>query len=167
MKGLGPVALALVAAFAIIMIEGIILNVFIFKMIGFKESALEEEYIYSVNKVEAIKRGLPYALYYSYREALNRAGVDDISKISDLSELEENVTIIFNEYRKKLENITNVVVPAGKIEIKVNSSEVEVSFFSDSLISYSYSSSSLKFVIKENPNVTIQIVNNELIENFY
>jgi hypothetical protein len=120
-----------------------------------------------VNKVEAIKRGLPYALYYSYREALNRAGVDDISKISDLSELEENVTIIFNEYRKKLENITNVVVPAGKIEIKVNSSEVEVSFFSDSLISYSYSSSSLKFVIKENPNVTIQIVNNELIENFY
>jgi hypothetical protein len=167
MKGLGPVALALVAAFAIIMIEGIILNVFIFKMIGFKESALEGEYISAVNKVEAIKRGLPYALYYSYREALNRAGINDISLISDLSGLEENVTIIFNEYRKKVEERTNVVVPTGKIEIKANPSEVEVSFFSNSLISYSYSSSSLNFVIKENPNVTIKVVNNELIENFY
>jgi len=167
MKGLGPIAVALVAAFAIIMIEGIILNVFVFKMIGFKESTLEEEYISAVNKVEAIKRGLPYALYYSYKEALKRAGVNDISGISDLGELEKNVTIIFNEYRKKVEEKTNIVIPAGKIEIKTSSSGVEVSFSSSSLISYSYSSSSLNFVIKENPNVTIQIVNNELTEKFY
>jgi hypothetical protein len=120
-----------------------------------------------VNKVEAIKRGLPYALYYSYKEALKRAGVNDISGISDLGELEKNVTIIFNEYRKKVEEKTNIVIPAGKIEIKTSSSGVEVSFSSSSLISYSYSSSSLNFVIKENPNVTIQIVNNELTEKFY
>jgi len=75
MKGIGPVAIALVVAFFLVGLVGLIGHTMFGATVERSISAQETEVIRAVNKLEMVKIGLPYALEYSFQQA-----VYDVSK---------------------------------------------------------------------------------------
>jgi hypothetical protein len=69
------VAIVLIGAVALLSIEAIFFNIAIGKTVFFSIAAKETEIIHAVNQLEAVKIGLPYALEYSFYQA-----VYDVSK---------------------------------------------------------------------------------------
>jgi hypothetical protein len=69
------VAIVLIGAVALLSIEAIFFNIAIGKTVFFSIAAKETEVIHAVNQLEAVKIGLPYALEYSFYQA-----VYDVSK---------------------------------------------------------------------------------------
>jgi hypothetical protein len=162
MKGI--IEIALVAVVAIIVAEGFFLNSLIGKQVTLKQTAKEIEIIQSVNKLESVKRGLPYSLYYSFQEALKTGGYDSFSQVGNKKEFEENVSIIFDEYRQELKQISNINIPDGRIELSYDEDELTLTFSSQGLITYEYSSDDFSFKIFDNPNTTVKIKSGELLE---
>jgi hypothetical protein len=159
-KAVAPIAI--VAVVAIIMIVGFILNVFIGSERNKEEIAQEIQIIKAINAVESVKRGLPYALYYSYSEALKRDGHTSFSQVENKDDFKANILSVFQEYMDELEEKSSITVPGGDIALSSSGSELAISFSSSTLLTYEYSSSELSFKISENPNVTIQIENEQL-----
>ncbi|MEM5853176.1 MAG: hypothetical protein QXG39_00910 [Candidatus Aenigmatarchaeota archaeon] len=161
----GVIEIALVAVAILILLEGFFLNVFIGKQITLKQTAKELEIIKAVNKMESVKRGLPYSLYYSFEEALKRSGYSSFSQVQDLEGFEKNISIIFNEYMEELEEKAGVKISMGKIKIIPNGNELVLQFSSPSSMKYEYSSNDFSFTILDNPNVTIILRNGFFVEN--
>jgi len=162
MKGI--IEIVLIAAIALILIEGFFLNVLIGKQIALKQTAKEIEIVKSINKVESVKKGLPYSLYYSFQEALRVGGYDSFSQVEDMEEFEKNISIIFGDYREELRKASSIIIPDGKIELLPDGDELTLTFSSQSLITYEYSSDDFSFQIFDNPNTTVKIKNNELLD---
>jgi len=160
----GAVEIALAVAIIIIAAVGFYSNVMIGKQITKKELAKEIKVIETINLMEAVKRGLPYALYYSFEEALKRGGYASFSEVQDLENFRLNVSQIFSEYREEIEEKTSVLIPFGKINIAYSDEEVNVSFYSSGLMKYKYASEELSFEIFDNPNVTIRVKKGEFLE---
>lgn len=160
----GVIEIALIAAAVLILIEGFFLNVLIGKQITLKQVAKEIEVVKAVNKMESVKRGLPYSLYYSFKEALNRGGYSSFSQVQDLDGLKKNISAIFNEYREELEEKAGIKIPAGEIEIISENDELTLKFSSPGKLRYEYSSNDFSFTIFDNPNVTIMIKDGILME---
>jgi hypothetical protein len=162
MKGI--IEIVLIAAIALIVIEGFFLNVLIGKQIALKQTAKEIEIVKSVNKVESVKKGLPYSLYYSFQEALRVGGYDSFSQVEDMEEFEKNISIIFGDYREELRKASSIIIPDGRIELLRDGDELTLTFSSQGLITYEYSSDDFSFQIFDNPNTTVKIKNNELLD---
>jgi hypothetical protein len=162
MKGI--IEIVLVAIVALIVVEGFFLNVLIGKQVTLKQSVKEIEIIKAVNKIESVKRGLPYSLYYSFQEALKTGGYDSFSQVRNKKEFEENVSIIFDEYRQELKQISNINIPDGRIELSYDEDELTLTFSSQGLITYEYFSDDFSFKIFDNPNTTVKIKSGELLE---
>jgi len=77
--------------------EAIFFNSFIEQRITREAIAKENEYLEAVDKMEMVKRGLPFALYYSFKEALRRNGYTSISEVQDMKEFEEIKFILTSE----------------------------------------------------------------------
>jgi hypothetical protein len=165
MKGIAVVAIALVAMVAIL-IGGFALNVLIGEQINIKQTAKEIEIVRAVNTVESIKRGLPYSLYYSYSEALRMGGYASFSQVENKNGFEANISYIFGEYRNEIEEKASIIIPGGTVNTSSAGDELSISFSSLRFLTYEYSSPEFSFKIFENPNVTIQIKDNQLIERF-
>jgi hypothetical protein len=69
MKGIGPVAIALVVAFFLVGLVGLIGHTMFGATVERSISAQETEVIRAINKLEIVKIGLPYALEYSFQQA--------------------------------------------------------------------------------------------------
>jgi hypothetical protein len=164
MKGLGPISIALIAATALLLVEGLALNVFIGKEVSLKAYAKEMEVIKAVNLVQSIKRGLPYGLYYSYLEALKRGGYTSFSEVTSEEDFRANISSIFNEYTTKIEERSGVIIPQGSIELSSSDDEVTITFLSPNFLTYTYKSEELTFRISENSNTTIRIIKGQLVE---
>jgi hypothetical protein len=162
MKGI--IEIVLIAAIALILIEGFFLNVLIGKQIALKQTAKEVEIVKSVNKVESVKKGLPYSLYYSFQEALRVSGYDSFSQVRNVEEFEKNISIIFGDYREELRKASSIIIPDGRIELIRDGDELTLTFSSQGLITYEYSSDDFSFQIFDNPNTTVKIKNNELLD---
>lgn len=162
----GQVEVALVAVTALIVIGGLYINTLIVSQIGIKQIAKETDVIEAVNKMEAVKKGLPYSLFYSYLEALNREGYSSFSEVKDQESFKSEVSSVFNEYRDAVKEKSEIIVPGGELSLTSNGSEVAVSFTSTGFLTYDSSSTELSFSIFENPNVTIKIVDDKLVDWF-
>ena len=160
----GVIEIVLIAAIALILIEGFFLNVLIGKQIVLKQNAKEVEIVKSVNKVESVKKGLPYSLYYSFQEALRVSGYDSFSQVRDVEEFEKNISIIFGDYREELRKASSIIIPDGRIELIRDGDELTLTFSSQGLITYEYSSDDFSFQIFDNPNTTVKIKNDELLD---
>lgn len=164
MKGFGVVAIALVGAVAFLLFTGLVLNVLIGSSVTFRTVAKESEVIKAVNGIEAIKRGMPYALYYSYLETLQRSGYMTYLEVRDKTSFEKNLSTVFGEYRVKLRELSGIVIPAGNVSVKLVGKELLISFTSSGFLTYAYESKELMFQLVEDPNMTIRVANNQLVE---
>lgn len=162
----GQVATVLVALSAIMVVAGLYLNSLIGSQVSVKQIAKETDIIDSVNKMEAVKKGLPYSLFYSYSEALKREGYSSFSEVKDQESFKSDVSSVFNEYRDAVKEKSEIIVPDGELSLTSTGSEVTVSFTSTGFLTYESSSTELSFSIFENPNVTIKIVDDKLVDWF-
>ena len=162
MKGIAAVvAIALVAVTAFLIGEGIFLNVFIGSSVQRQEVAKELEIVKAVNRMEAVKRGLPYALYYSFLEAAETNDYETIDSIINLEDFETDITGFFDQYRVATEEKTRIVIPQGSTDLTIFDDYVILEFSSNGLLYYESES----FKLFENSNVTIRIDENfELVE---
>lgn len=161
----GQVEVALVAVTALVVVGGLFLNLLMGRLINMKEIAKETDIIEAVNKMEAVKKGLPHSLYYSYLEALNRDGYTSFSEVKDEGKLKAEISSVFNEYRDGVEEKTEIIIPSGKFDL-TSGTEVTISFTSIGFLTYESSSTELSFKIAENPNVTVKIVDDKLVDWF-
>lgn len=159
MKGFGPILIAAVVMVVILVVEGIYFNVFVGTTVTKEEAAKELEVIKAVNTVEAVKRGLPYALYYSFSETLRANSYSSVQDITDTDEFVSSMNTIFNNYRKASEDNIGVKIPSGRIKLSISDNEATLEFSSDGLLSYE--SSSIK--ISDIADTTIKISGNSLI----
>lgn len=159
MRLYGGILVFVVIIFCGLLFMGYLLNVTIHKYLTFQELAREGE-IYSIsNIINVVERSLGYALFFSYRQAMKELGYKNFSEIQDLQSFTSNVSRIFNEYRKKLEEVSGIKVPNG--DIKISSQDnitIEITFTSPQLITYSYKGSTYSFTIFGNPNTSISFV---------
>lgn len=155
-KGIAVVILvALVAAVSAIIIEGIYFNVFVGTTVSSEEAAKEIEVLKAVNKVEAVKRGLPQVLYYSFSQGayqlLKTGGYTSTENVQTIDSipvwkngdqnfypyfmggLTSNVHYIFNQY---VQSSKEVKIPAGEISIEFLDDKVSLNFSSSGLLSY-------------------------------
>jgi hypothetical protein len=175
MKGVGPILIALVAMAAILVAEGIFLNIFLGLRVAKEEAARELNVIKAINIVEAIKRGLPNALYYSFSqgayEVLKTGGyrsteglqmIDSIPVWKSGTEtyfpdystgITSNVNYIFDQY---IQSSREVKIPQGEITINFVEDKASLEFSSSGLL-YNESATAK---IYDNPNATIQIKTN-------
>lgn len=173
MKGIVPIiAIAAVAAIALVVGEGLILNTFIGSSVNQEEFVKEMEVVKAVNTVESIKRGLPDALYYSFAQGAYQVllsggydSTDDVQVIDSIpvwkkggetfypdysSELSSAISRIFGEYRRSSEDVS---IPAGEMKINLLEEKAVLSFSSSGLLSYK--SDFVK--IYDSPNATVEI----------
>jgi|YelNatPaOPRAMG01_1025707.scaffolds.fasta_scaffold23605_6 hypothetical protein len=162
MKGI--IEIVLIAIVAIIVMEGFFLNVLIGKQVTLKQTAKEIEIIKSVNKIESVKKGLPYSLYYSFQEALKVGGYDSFSQVKNMGEFEKNISIIFDDYREELRQASGIIIPNGRIDLNYDGDKLTLTFSSQDLLTYKYSSDDFSFEIFDNPNTTVKIKNGELLD---
>jgi hypothetical protein len=160
MKGLAPVIIALGAAVIVLVTEAFLFNTFIEQRITREAIARETEFLQGVDKVEMVKRGLPFALYYSLKEALRKNGYSSVSNITDVNSFEKEVEAIFIEYAEASKEEIGVTVPAGNISISLSGDLAEIKFTSSSMLKYN----STWFEIFDNPNITISVKGSELVE---
>jgi hypothetical protein len=159
----GVIEIVLVAVLALILVEGFFLNVLIGRQVTFKQTAKEVEIIKSVNKLESVKRGLPYSIYYSFQEALKMGGYSSFSQVNNKEEFKKNISIVFDDYRYELRRVSNIIIPNGRIELIYSGDEITLTFTSQGLLTYEYSSDDFSFKIFDNPNTTIKIENGKLL----
>jgi hypothetical protein len=162
----GQVEVVLVALTALMVVAGLYLNLLIGNQIGIKQIAKETDVIEGVNKMEAVKKGLPYSLFHSYLEALNRGGYSSFSEVKDQESFKSEVSSVFNEYRDAVKEKSQIDVPGGELSLTSTGSEVTVSFTSAGFLTYESSSTELSFSIFENPNATTKIVDDKLVDWF-
>jgi hypothetical protein len=162
----GQVEVVLVALTALMVVAGLYLNMLIGNQIGIKQIAKETDVIEAVNKMEAVKKGLSYSLFYSYLEALNREGYTSFSEVKDQKSFKSEVSSVFNEYRDAVKEKSEIIVPGGELSLTSTGSEVIVSFTSTGFLTYESSSTELSFSIFESPNATIKIVDDKLVDWF-
>lgn len=161
MKGIAPlIIIGFVAVASLLIAEGIFFSVFIGSRITKEETAKELEVIKAANTIEMVKKGLPHALHYSFLEALKENGYNSVEDIKDSNEFVSSINPIFNEYRKASEESIGVKIPVGQITLDVSGNQAVLDFSSTGLLAYE-----TDFVkVYDNPNVTIKIVGNSLIE---
>lgn len=162
----GQVQIALVALTALMVVAGLFLNMLIGSQVEIKQIVKETNVIEAVNRMEAVKKDLPYSLFYSYLEALNREGYTSFSEVKDQDSFKSEVSSVFNEYRDAVKEKSEIIVPGGELSLTSTGSEVAVSFTSTGFLTYDSSSAELSFSIFENPNVTIKIVDDKLVDWF-
>jgi len=162
----GQVEIALLAVVALMVVGGLYLNLLIGSQVSVKQIVKETDVIEAVNKMEAVKKGLPYSLHYSYLEALKRGGYSSFSDVSDQENFKAEISSVFNEYKNELEEKTEIIIPGGELSLTSTGSEVTISFTSTSFLTYESSSKELSFSVFENPNVTIKIVDDKLVDWF-
>jgi hypothetical protein len=160
MKGIAPVFIGLGVAVSLLIFEGIYFNIFVGTSITKVEMAKELEFIQAVNKVEMVKRGLPYALYYSFNEAMKRNDYTSVKDITDTSNFEKNISSVFNEYTAASKEVTGIDVPAGSVAIVISGNRADLSFTPKEFMKYS----SDWFKIFDSSNVTIKISGSSLVE---
>lgn len=161
MKGVAPIILiGLVALVSLVVTGGIAANVLIGGQTSQEEARRELEVLVAVNKVESVKRGLPYALYYSFSEAMKTNNFSSVQEINDSINFASNVNTIFNEYRNVSEGKIGVRIPSGEIRLDIIGNEAVLDFSSVGLLSYESPSTK----ISDNPNVTIKISGSSLVE---
>lgn len=165
MKKLGLVPIVLAVATTIILLTGVVLNVFIGTQITMKTYAKEAEIVKASNLVQSIKKGLPYALYYSYLEALRRNGYETYLDVVSRDKFRRDVSLVFSEYVKEIEGKSGVVVPNGQVELSSSRKEVVITFSSSGFLEHSYDSEEFSFRILENPNTTVKVPLPECTKN--
>ena len=162
----GQVEVALLAVVALMVVGGLYLNLLIGSQVSMKQIVKETDVIEAVNKMETVKKGLPYSLHYSYLEALNRGGYSSFSDVNDQESFKTEVSSVFNEYRDQLKEKTEIIIPGGELSLVSTDLEVTIIFTSTGFLTYESSSKELSFSIFENPNVTIKIVDDKLVDWF-
>jgi hypothetical protein len=173
MKGVVPIiAIAAIAVAALLVAEGIFFNVFIGSSVDKEELAREVEVIRAINKVEAVKRGLPYALYYSFSqgayEVLKTGGYSSLENVEAIgsipvwknkgktsypdyvNNISYQMSYIFGKYRQSSEDVK---IPGGEIELEVLEDRIKIKFSSSGLLSYE----SELVKVGDNPNVTTEV----------
>jgi hypothetical protein len=173
MKGIGPlIAIAAVAVAALLVAEGVYFNVFIGQSVDKEELAKELEVIKAVNKVEAVKRGLPYALYYSFSQAaykvLKTGGYSSLENVETVgsipvwknkdetsypnyaSNISFQTSYIFGEYTRSSEEVK---IPEGETEIEFLEDRIKLKFSSSGLLSYEFE----LVKVNDNPNTTTEV----------
>jgi hypothetical protein len=97
---------------------------------------------------------------------LNRGGYSSFSEVKDQGSFKSEVSSVFNEYRDAVKEKSEIGVPGGELSLTSTGSEVVISFTSTGFLTYESSSTELSFTIFENPNATIKIVNDKLVDWF-
>ncbi|MEM2506773.1 MAG: hypothetical protein QXG39_03740 [Candidatus Aenigmatarchaeota archaeon] len=176
MKGIGPVAIALLITVFGLSAEAIYMNLFIGTRVSRSIVSQEVEIIKAVNRMEMVKIGLPYALEYSFSQAIydvfKNGGYtklpDNIPKYNNLPiwreydkiyppNIEENIeklTLIYlNQYTKSLE-----FLDASYNEVDISESEeclnIKAGGNQDLKISSNF------FSLYETSNISISIKSN-------
>ncbi|MFQ6055346.1 MAG: hypothetical protein ACE5J3_05115, partial [Methanosarcinales archaeon] len=84
-KGIGPLAIGLIAILGVVVVGGIILTNFVFRLEFFARAARAASIIEKINEVEFVKRGLDKALIYSFHQAsyaiASRGGYSDFDNV--------------------------------------------------------------------------------------
>jgi len=68
-KGLGPLAIGLIAVLGVVVVGGVLLTNFVFRLEFIARTAREASIIEKINEVEFVKRALDKALFYSFHQA--------------------------------------------------------------------------------------------------
>jgi hypothetical protein len=171
MKGVGPVAIALVAVIAFLFVEGAIMNTAFHRVENMMFSVKDIYVISEINRFENIKLGLPIAANYSFCQALY-----DVSKIGGYEELPEeslNGIAIWRNYswkhfpdyhhnttnktyeifRKYLSSIYKGHFSYPEYELSVEEFEdfASINFTSEGLLRYV--SGAVDLILNQDPNV--------------
>lgn len=160
----GQAEIVLVGVISLVVVGGFYLNLLMGREINIKEIAKETAIIEAVNKMESVKKGLPYCLYYSYLESLKREGYTSFSEVKDEDGFKTEISSVFNEYRDGVKEKTDIIIPSGKFNLTSDTEGLTISFTSTGFLTYESSSTELSFSIAENPNVTVRIINDNLVE---
>lgn len=171
MKGIGPIALAIIVVVVGLLLSGAFFNMFIGTTVIIRETIKEKTVLNAVNKMESIKIGVEHALYYSFSqgayEVLLTGGYDDLSTLRKeddtpywrvydktyypadyLENIASRVDSIFEEYRKAS---VDVFIPDGEIEMTHIPNGLLINFHSTGLLKYE-----TEFVrLYDNPNTTL------------
>ena len=171
MKGVGPVAIALVAAIAFLVISGAVMNTAFYRIENMAFSVKDIYVISEINRFESIKIGLPIAANYSFCQALY-----DVSKFGGFIKPEKSFNGIaiwrnyswtnFPNYHYNITNKTyeffenylssiykgQFYYPDYSLIVNEFDDFVEINFSSKDLLGYR--SPALNLILNQDPNVS-------------
>ena len=170
MKGIAPIAVALVAVVALLVIGGFMANTLMYRIESMTFTLKDIYVVSAINRFETIKIGLPYAANYSFCQALyevsKEGGVINPEKSYDgiaiwkddsdvyIPDYQSNITFdtknIFEEYLSSIEDLSH---SPYRVYMQEDDDKVFLDFNSSGLIEYS--SPVVLLRLKQKPNISV------------